>query len=112
MADNLHYGSGIDQNKEKTNSMLNKKVNEVYQEDKKKVVENYEDLKKKGEEVAHDIRETASHLYEEGKHQVENLKNYIDDYSDELIKMIKNKPLTSVLVAGGVGYLLAKLLKQ
>jgi ElaB/YqjD/DUF883 family membrane-anchored ribosome-binding protein len=58
------------------------------------------------------VKDAASELYEEGKQKIGQAQANISDYSDELIETIKGKPITSVLVAGGIGYLLSLLLRK
>ena len=88
------------------------KADELYKEGKEKVSHAYHEAKDKTESMAHQFTEGVSHLYEESKQKVHNLEDCMGEYSDEIIKTIKDKPLTSVLIAGGIGFLLSRLLKK
>jgi ElaB/YqjD/DUF883 family membrane-anchored ribosome-binding protein len=58
------------------------------------------------------VIKNASKLYKEGKHTINDIEDSICEYSDELVKTIKEKPLTALLIAGGIGFLLSHLLKK
>lgn len=69
------------------------------------------------------VAEAASNLFEEGKkwanevreegvHRVCQAEESIKECSDQLLKKIQENPLTSVLIAGGVGFLLSKILRK
>jgi preprotein translocase subunit Sss1 len=51
-------------------------------------------------------------MYAEGKKTISDLEGYVEDYSDELIKTVKTYPIASILVAGGVGYIISKLMAK
>lgn len=67
--------------------------------------------KDRAESFAHQFTEGAAHLYEEGKRKVCDVEESICDHTDVLISKVKEKPLTSLLIAGGIGFLLLQLLK-
>jgi ElaB/YqjD/DUF883 family membrane-anchored ribosome-binding protein len=67
------------------------------------------------------VREAASDLLDEGKKCVHEMRDEglnkmheaeenIKEYSDQLLKKVQDNPLTSVLIAGGIGFLLSKIL--
>ncbi|MBA2652301.1 MAG: DUF883 family protein [Tatlockia sp.] len=72
----------------------------------------YNEGKNEAESLASHLAESASNLYEEGKKKVNSIEDKVCDYSDELITKVKDQPLTSLLIAGGVGFLLSVLLKK
>lgn len=61
-------------------------------------------------------KKMAGGLYEEGLNKVseaeDTVKKYSKEYSDDVISTIKENPVTSVLVAAGVGFLISMLLKK
>lgn len=57
-------------------------------------------------------KKLANELYKEGVNQINEVENNAKEYSDELLKKIQENPLTSVLIAGGIGFLLSTLLKK
>lgn len=44
--------------------------------------------------------------------KVVKAEDLLCDYSDTLIENIKEKPLTAVLIATGIGFILSKFLKK
>lgn len=54
----------------------------------------------------------ASHLYEEGLDKVETTEDKFKAYSDEFSKKVQANPLTSILIAGGIGFLLSSMFKK
>ena len=54
----------------------------------------------------------ANELYEDGLGKASKVEDQVKDYSDEIVIKIKENPLRSVLIAGGVGFLLSLLLKK
>ncbi len=57
-------------------------------------------------------KKLASELYSEGLNKVNEAEETIKTYSDELLKNVQKNPLTSVLIAAGVGFLLSAILKK
>ncbi|MDP1604212.1 MAG: DUF883 domain-containing protein [Legionella sp.] len=84
--------------------------------EKEKVVQRankaYEDGKGKAEHIYQQTKDKASELLEEGMHKIESAEEHLKMYSEHVIKAIKEKPLTSLLIAGGIGYLISSLLKK
>lgn len=65
-----------------------------------------------GETLSEQVKDSVSELYEEGKKKLNNMEECAEDYANEVIQKIKENPLTSILIAGGLGYLISKLLKK
>lgn len=86
--------------------------NDMSDDAKNKAKKLYKEGIDTAESVAHQITEGAANLYEEGKRKVNDLDDCICEYTDELINKVKEKPLTSLLIAGGIGYLLSHLFKK
>lgn len=63
-------------------------------------------------ELLNEGKKLASELYEEGINKFHEAEEQLKNYSDVLMKKVQEKPLTSILIAGGIGYLLAKALKK
>ena len=63
-------------------------------------------------ELLNEGKKLAGELYEDGLHKVNNAELNVKEYSDELLKKVKENPLTSVLIAGGIGFLLSALLRK
>ena len=88
------------------------KGSRLYEESKDKAAKAYEQGREKVETAYQHVKESASDLYEESKRKVSDVQDSLQDYSDELIKTVKDKPLISLLVAGGIGFILSSLLKS
>ena len=97
---------------EKVKNSVKENAKEFYDENQEKASSMYDDLKNKAEATSHQVKETVSDLYEEGKKKVTQAEEVLCDYSDSLVKTIKDKPLTAVLIAAGVGFLLSKTFKK
>ena len=67
---------------------------------------NSDEMKK----AAHQNIDKAAQLYKEGKQKACSTQDCIEGYTEELVKKIKKQPLTSLLVAAGVGFLISTLL--
>lgn len=70
------------------------------------------DVEQAATDLLQDGRKLASAIYEDGLHRVETAEGQVKEYSDELLKKVQQNPLASVLIAGGVGFLLSALLKK
>ncbi len=72
-------------------------------------------LREAGHKV-NDLGEQAGKKSDELIHNAEDLigkyQNEITEYSDALLNYIKNNPLQSAMIAGGIGLLLGCLLKK
>lgn len=63
-------------------------------------------------ELLNESKKLANELYEEGVSKLTEAEQQIKDYSEQLVNKIQEKPLTSLLIAGGIGFLLSKLLRK
>lgn len=54
----------------------------------------------------------ASDVYQQGVDKIGNAEEAVKEYSDKLVDIIHEKPITSIIVAAGIGILLASLLKK
>lgn len=96
---------------ELTKDAINK-TSDFYEEGKEKIASVYNAAKEKTEELIDEVKDTASNVYKESKNKVNDIEDVVSDYTEELVKIIKDKPITSILIAGGLVYLVAKLLKK
>ena len=88
------------------------KAEDLYQEGKNKASGAYNDVKHRTESMAHTVKDTASDLYAEGRKKISHLNDCVGEYGDEFVKTVRNKPLTSLLIAGAVGFLLSAISKR
>lgn len=73
---------------------------------------NLEQDKLHAEEAYHKLKKQAEELYKDGMHKASEFQAQVKDYSGELVEHVKEKPLTSLLIAGGIGFIIASLLKK
>lgn len=55
---------------------------------------------------------SVGEFYKEGKNKVEKAQDTLQDYSDELINQLNDKPVSTLLIAGAIGYLLSALFRK
>lgn len=63
-------------------------------------------------ELLNESKILAGKLYDDGLNKVSEAEENVKEYSDELLRKIQENPLVSVLIAGGVGFLLSTLFKK
>lgn len=51
----------------------------------------------------------AQEIYEDGVSKVSEAEANVKEYSDQLVKKVQENPLSSLVIAAGVGFLLSKL---
>jgi ElaB/YqjD/DUF883 family membrane-anchored ribosome-binding protein len=63
-------------------------------------------------ELLRDGRKLANAIYEDGINKVNETEDHLKEYSDDLLRKVQENPLASVLIAGGVGFLLSIILRK
>jgi len=66
----------------------------------------------KANELLKESKKMADEYYEDGVQKAHEVQESLKEYSDELVEKVKRKPLTSILIAGGIGFLLSSLLRK
>jgi ElaB/YqjD/DUF883 family membrane-anchored ribosome-binding protein len=69
-------------------------------------------IKEAASELLNEGKKFADELYKEGAHRVNEAEGNAREYSDQLLKKAKQNPLTTILVAAGVGFILSSLLRK
>lgn len=69
-------------------------------------------LNKSANQLLKDGKKLATKLYADGWDHVETAEDSVKEYSDQLVKKVQKNPVSSVLIAGGIGFLLSLLLKK
>ena len=69
-------------------------------------------LGKAADKLLEESKKYANELYEQGVEKIAEAQQSIKQYSDGLIKTIHQNPITSVLVATGVGMLISSLFRR
>jgi ElaB/YqjD/DUF883 family membrane-anchored ribosome-binding protein len=62
--------------------------------------------------LLNESKKWAHEMREEGLNKVGEAEENMKEYSDQLLRKVQENPLTSVLIAGGIGFLLSTLLKK
>lgn len=57
-------------------------------------------------------KKMANEWYEDGLQRLNTTEHELEQYTDQMVTRIKKNPLKSVLIAGGIGFLFASLLKK
>lgn len=68
-------------------------------------------VKHRGEEVQSEARKIGKQAVKAGEQALETVQDNFENAESEIKSMIREKPITSVLVAAGVGYVLSKILR-
>ncbi len=63
-------------------------------------------------ELLNEGKKLVNELYADGVKKVCGAEDIVKEYSDELLVKVKENPLTSVLIAAGVGFLISSFLKK
>lgn len=63
-------------------------------------------------DLLNESKKLANELYEEGLNKIGDAELQIKAYSDSFTKKIVEKPLTSLLIAGGIGFIISKILSK
>ena len=69
-------------------------------------------LKEAAEDLLHEGKKIAYGMYEDGLDKVNVAQGNVKEYSDDLVKKVQDNPITSILIAGGIGFLLSSLLRK
>lgn len=62
-------------------------------------------LLNEGKKWVHEMRD-------EGLHKVNQAEEQVKVQSDQILKKIQENPLSSVLIAGGIGFILSRILRK
>lgn len=68
-------------------------------------------LKDKAEDTIDRVKEKAENINDSVKKQACDVQKNLECNYDELVNQIKKKPIQSVLIAAGVGYLISKFIR-
>lgn len=90
---------------------LKNKAGKLYDTAKDKITDTYNETKDKADEMVDQISSTASDLYESGQEHIIQVEEYLEECVSSVAKSVRAKPLTSLMIAGGIGYLIGKLSK-
>ena len=81
-------------------------------EGKQQAKKSYYQGKDQAENVYNQAKESIHDLYESGKKTAEQAQDVLKGYSNELVSMVKDKPLSSLLIASAIGYLVSALIRR
>ncbi len=63
-------------------------------------------------ELLHESKKLVNEICEDGRVKINEAEQQLKEYSERFTKKIQEKPFTSLLIAGGIGFLLTKLIKK
>lgn len=73
-------------------------------------------ISEQANEVLMEAKKLGSTIYSEGKEKIESkmgaLQEGLTEQSDKIVQQVHENPIYALLIAAGVGFLLAKLLKK
>ncbi|WED43696.1 hypothetical protein [Legionella cardiaca] len=64
------------------------------------------------EEQYQQLKNNTEEWIEESKKKFDEAQETIKSYADELAQNVKKNPLTSILIAGGIGFILSSLFRK
>lgn len=63
------------------------------------------------QQVITEAKKLGSQIYDEGKERFDDMQREVKKQSDHLSHKVHQNPLSSLLIAAGVGFLLAKIMR-
>lgn len=92
-----------------------KEAGQAYEKLEAASAEEWEPLKKIASQSFEDLKKAFEDLKDSTSEQVKEYAHQIEEYSQETlessIEYIKSNPLTSILLAGGLGFVIGRILK-
>lgn len=77
-----------------------------------KAQELYEQGQIEAESLAQHLSQNAADMYDKSKKKVNQLEKQLTGYSQDVTKLVKKEPLGALVIAGGIGFLLSRLLSK
>jgi len=63
-------------------------------------------------DLLHEGKKFANEMYADSKHKISEVEDHVKEYTDQVSKKVQENPLASVLIAGGIGFLLSKIFRK
>lgn len=63
-------------------------------------------------QLIHEGKLLANEIYEDGVQTVADAQDSIKEYADHMTQKVKETPISLLLIAGGIGFLLSSLLRR
>lgn len=73
---------------------------------------NKKHIKETADHFLDEGKKLASDMYDDGLKKINSVQKEAQEYTEELLNKVRENPLKSVLIAGGIGLLLSILLKK
>lgn len=89
---------------------LQEAASDAYQHEKNQFMEDLEKTKQKAEDIYKNAKDLAVNMYEEGKKKLSEVGT--EQCMKDLSAKVKENPLSSLLIAAGIGFLASALLKK
>ena len=58
------------------------------------------------------VKNKANALYDDSIHSVHDAQEHLKQQRDNLAQHVREKPLTSLLIAGGIGFIISAILRK
>lgn len=88
------------------------KTEDVMHKTKDKAQENMHEWKDKADSLYQHAKDSAADACAEGKKMLHDWQNSFSGSGEKIIAQVKEKPLTSLLLAAGIGFILSALTKK
>lgn len=63
-------------------------------------------------ELLHESKKLASEIYEEGLNKLNTAEQHVKEYSHHVLRRVQENPVAAICIAGGIGFILSRLLKK
>ena len=90
---------------------VKEKTEQVYDNIKDNAEKTYDHSKNKAEELITKVKGSVSDFYNSNKEKIVQAEDYVEESIKSLNNAIIKQPLSSILIAAGIGYLFSKFKK-
>lgn len=87
------------------------KITKLHHSDKK-IKKEKEKTLEHADALYDQVKNRAYEIYEEGKKTASHAQDNLKHYTDNLTKYVRERPISSLLIASGIGFILSSLLRK
>ncbi|ARG96784.1 hypothetical protein [Legionella micdadei] len=70
------------------------------------------EIAEQADHVYHEAKKLGTQIYDEGRHRFDELQENVKGHTDKIVQKVHSSPLSSLLMAAGIGFILARLLRR
>ncbi|KTD24538.1 MULTISPECIES: hypothetical protein [Legionella] len=70
------------------------------------------EIAEQADHVYHEAKKLGEQIYDEGKHRFDELHENVKGHTDKIAHKVHESPLSSLLMAAGIGFILARLFRR